>query len=36
MTANDKENCEVLSDFFSSVFTKEPTDDNLPNFESRC
>lgn len=36
MTNNDNENCRVLSDFFSSVFTKEPEGNDLPQFETRC
>ena len=36
MTNNDNENCRVLSDFFSSVFTKEPEGNALPQFETRC
>ena len=36
MTNNDNENCRVLGDFFSSVFTKEHEGNDLPQFESRC
>ena len=36
MTEDDKDNCEVLSEFFSSVFTKESGNNEMPNFESRC
>ncbi|MES9884607.1 MAG: reverse transcriptase family protein, partial [Sedimenticola sp.] len=35
-TKDDPETCEVLSSFFSSVFTREPTDDELPEFANRC
>lgn len=33
-TKNDSESCQVLSDFFSSVFTKEGSDE-LPDFPKR-
>ena len=36
MTNNDNDNCRVLSDFFSPVFTKEPKGNDLPQFETRC
>ena len=36
MTDTDTENCNVLSDFFSSVFTKEPEGNDMPQFDSRC
>ena len=36
MTKDDKDSCEVLSEFFSSVFTREPSDHNFPDFEVRC
>ena len=35
LTRNDKEKAEVLADFFSSVFTKEP-DGNLPTIPQIC
>ena len=34
LTTNDAEKAEVLSKFFSSVFTKENTDDPLPDFKA--
>ncbi|MEW8543112.1 MAG: hypothetical protein AB2693_06215 [Candidatus Thiodiazotropha sp.] len=36
MTDNDDENRKVLSDFFCSVFTREPDGPDLPHFDNRC
>ena len=39
VTKNDQENSKILSDFFSSIFTKEPQDNDLQllqEFENRC
>lgn len=35
MAKDDSENCHILSDFFSSVFTKEEHTSKLPNFSKR-
>ena len=35
-TVGDEEKAEVLVDYFSSVFTTEPTDDTIPPFEKRA
>ena len=34
-TSNDKEKANIFLSYFSSVFTQEPTDDPLPDFETR-
>ncbi|MES9880231.1 MAG: reverse transcriptase domain-containing protein [Sedimenticola sp.] len=36
ITKDDNEVADELSDFFCSVFTQEPSDGDMPNFEYQC